>query len=97
MIKRVTLMGVGALMLLLGTISMVTPIPGGTFLLAAGSVLLICASPWFRRCLQYARTRVALFDRMMRWVEKKMGERIGGILKLTRPGYQTQSGDHGTS
>jgi hypothetical protein len=82
-------------MLLLGTVSMVTPIPGGTFLLAGGSVLLICASPWFRRCLQYARVRIAMFDRLMKWLECRTGERIGGVLKLTRPDYQPQSGDHG--
>ena len=82
-------------MLLLGTVSMVTPFPGGTFLLAGGSVLLICASPWFRQCLQYARVRISLFDRMMSWPESKMGERIGGVLKLTRPGYEPKPGDHG--
>jgi hypothetical protein len=93
--KRIAVMSVGTLILLLGTVSMVTPIPGGTFLLAGGSVLLICASPWFRRCLQYARVRIAKFDRLMKWLESRTGERIGSVLKLTRPDYQPQSGDHG--
>ena len=86
----------GSLLLLMGTISMVTPIPGGTFMLAAGSVLLICASPWFRRCLQILRTRFGLFNRIMTWMENKMGDRIGGVLKLTQPGYDPKPGDHGT-
>jgi len=86
--KRVALMILGTLMLLLGAISMVTPFPGGTFLLAAGSVLLICSCPWFRLCLQYARARFTLFDRMMVWLESRMGERIGTVLKMTQPGYR---------
>lgn len=94
--KRTFFIILGSLLLLGGTISMVSPIPGGTFMLAGGSVLLICASPWFRRCLQYLRSRFGWFNRLFEWLEGKTGERIGGILRLTHPGYETQPGDHGT-
>ncbi len=88
--KRVICISVGTLLLLLGA----TPIPGGTFMLAAGAVVLICASPWFRDCLQYFRGRFALFNRIMTWLENKTGERIGSILRLTKPGYKMKPGDH---
>lgn len=94
--KRMTLMSIGVLLLLLGTISMVSPIPGGTLMLATGTVLLICASPWFRRCLQFIRSRFKLFNRIMSWMENKMNTRISNILKLTQPGYEPKPGDHGT-
>lgn len=94
--KRMTLMSIGVLLLLLGTISMVSPIPGGTLMLATGTVLLICASPWFRRCLQFIRSRFKLFNRIMSWMENKMSTRISNILKLTQPGYEPKPGDHGT-
>ena len=86
----------GILLLILGTISMVSPIPGGVFMLSFGSVLLICSSPWFRRCLQFLRTRFSRFNKVMMWMENKMGRKIGDILKLTQPGYKPQPGDHGT-
>lgn len=94
--KRMPLMSIGVLLLLLGTISMVSPIPGGTLMLATGTVLLICASPWFRRCLQFIRSRFKLFNRIMSWMENKMSTRISNILKLTQPGYEPKPGDHGT-
>ena len=94
--KKAFFVVTGIVLLLLGTISMVTPIPGGTFMLALGSVLLICASPWFRRCLQLLRRRFKLFNRMMTWLENKTGERIGGVLKLTQTDYEPKPGDHGT-
>ncbi len=87
---------VGSLLLLVGTISMVTPIPGGTLMLASGSVLLICSSPWFRRCLQILRQKLNWFNRLVTWMEGRMPEKISSILKLTQPGYVPKSGDHGT-
>lgn len=94
--KKAVVIFAGILLLLLGTISMVSPIPGGTFMLAFGSVLLICASPWFRRCLQFFRKRFHWFNKLMGWLERKTGQRIGGVLKLTQPGYELKPGDHGS-
>ncbi len=93
---RVLLVIVGSLLLLLGVVLMVSPIPGPTFLIALGVVLLICSSPWFRQCVQFLRSRIKLFNRLMMWMETKMGQRIGSILKLTQPGYEPRVGDHGT-
>ncbi len=89
--KRIACICVGLLLFVLGF----SPIPGGMFLLAAGSVLLICASPLFRYCLQSFRARFSFFNRMMTWLENKTGERIGAILRVTQPGYKPQPGDDG--
>ena len=89
--KRVFTIVAGIILILLGSV-----VPGGSFLLALGTMLLICASPWFRQCLQFLRTRFARFNKMMTWMENKMGDRIGSVLKLTEPGFESKPGDHGT-
>jgi len=38
-------------------------------LYAGGMVILICASPLFRLCMQALRTRFRFFNRMMSWME----------------------------
>ncbi|MEP3479580.1 MAG: hypothetical protein ABJZ55_10060 [Fuerstiella sp.] len=89
--KRIFAMVAGTVLLLLGSV-----VPGGSFLLALGAMLLICASPWFRKCLQFLRTRFNRFNKIMTWMENRMGDRIGSVLKLTEPGYEPKLGDHGT-
>lgn len=89
--KRMFTIVAGIVLLLLGSV-----LPGGSFLLAMGTMLLICASPWFRQCLQWLRTRYTWINKMMTWLENKMGDRIGSVLKLTKPGYEPKPGDHGT-
>ena len=91
--KRIFLVVIGGVLLLMGAVSMLTPIPGATFMLAGGMVILICASPLFRLCMQALRTRFRFFNRMMSWMEEKTGERLGGALRLTQPGRQPEPGD----
>jgi hypothetical protein len=77
-----------SVVLLVGLISMVTPIPGGTMMIAGSLTALICTSPRARRCLQFMRTRMNWFNKMMAWVEKTVGNRIniiGVALRQTRP------------
>ncbi|NQU47270.1 MAG: hypothetical protein HQ519_01380 [Planctomycetes bacterium] len=83
--SKLLTVAIGTLLLILGAISMVTPIPGSTFFLASGMTLLICASPWFRACLSWSRRRAKLFNKMMTWLENHTGKKIGGVLKTTRP------------
>jgi hypothetical protein len=67
---------------------MVTPIPGGTFLIAGSLTALICSSPLARRCLQVMRTKINWFNKSVFWIEAKVGNRIGIVgraLKQTRP------------
>jgi len=67
---------------------MVTPIPGGTLLIAGGLTALICTSPTARYCLMWIRSRVNWFNKLMFWLEAKVGSRIktmGVALGKTRP------------
>jgi hypothetical protein len=77
-----------SLTLLIGLVSMVTPIPGGTLLIAGSLTALICTSPRARRCLQILRTRLEFLNKGILWVEEKVGNRIGIVgnaLRQTRP------------
>ncbi len=77
-----------------GAVSMVTPIPGGTLLMALGLALLIYASPKARLCVQWARSRMARLDRIVAWLERKAGSRIAVIsdtLAKTRPLQGTEN------
>ena len=74
--------------LVLGIISMVTPIPGGTLFIAGGLTGLICSSARARFCVKWIRTRVAWFIKTIFWLEEKVGPRvkvIGTALLQTRP------------
>lgn len=75
-------------LLLLGLISMLTPIPGGTIMIATSVTALICSSPRARACLRILRTRSNKFDEAFYWLENKVGKRIdfvGNALIMTRP------------
>ena len=86
-----------SVILLIGIVSMVTPIPGGTVMIAGSLTALICSSPRARRCLQFMRTRMNWFNKMVAWVEKSVGDRIGIVgtaLRQTRPlAYKEASPD----
>jgi len=77
-----------SLMLLLGFISMVTPIPGGVLLISGGLTLLICSSSTARLCLRWIRSRYARFNTFFFWLENKVGKKIkviGNALSQTQP------------
>jgi len=76
------------LSILFGMVSMVTPIPGGTILIAGGLTALICSSPSARYCLMWVRSRVNWFNKLIFWLEKEVGSRIkiiGVALGKTHP------------
>ncbi len=80
---------VASMTLLLGMISMVTPIPGGILIVAASLTALICTSPRARKVLQFLRIRIEWFNNMFLWMENKIGNRVAIIstaLHQTRPG-----------
>ncbi|NWF39191.1 hypothetical protein F3F96_08590 [Mariprofundus sp. NF] len=82
--------------LLLGLVSMLTPIPGGTLIIAASLTALICTSPRARRGLQFLRVRVNWFNKMFFWLENKIGDRItiiSSALRQTRPGTDITDSD----
>jgi len=79
---------VATLVLILGLVSMVTPIPGGTFMIAGSITVLICSSPRVQACIKFFRGRANWFNRLFSWLEDKIGKRIhfvGDALQRTRP------------
>lgn len=76
------------LLLIIGLMSMVTPIPGGTFLIAISISLLICSNAKVQTCMRYARTKSNRFNKVIFWLENKVGIKvkfIGAALENTRP------------
>jgi uncharacterized protein YqgC (DUF456 family) len=76
------------IILLAGIVSMITPIPGGTLLIAGGFSLLICSSSKAQACVRYVRTKNSRFNKIIFWMEDKVGVRInfiGTALAKTRP------------
>ncbi len=91
---RLLFLFVGSVLLLLGTVA-----PGGTFMMAAGLAILICASPWFAQCVRWLRRCFALLDRMMKTMQRVAGRRMGGILAATDPDVAASAhpGAHGAA
>jgi hypothetical protein len=85
-VTRALLIALGLALLLAGSVA-----PGGSVLMAAGLTMLICASPWFRRCLRLLRVRWGWFDRGMDALERVAGRRMGSILESTRPDRDTDT------
>ncbi len=83
---RIIILVSGSLLLFLGLISMVTPIPGGTLLIAISAGMIICSSITAAHFIQSCRVRFSRFNTVMTWLENKMGDRYGGPLRRTRPG-----------
>ena len=62
-----------------------TPFPGGTLGLAAGLSILVCVSLPFALFLQGARRRFSRFNKLLMWVENRIGKRFARGLMYTRP------------
>ena len=78
--------------LVIGIVSMVTPIPGGTFMIALSVSTLICSNARAQRVMQMLRTRYNYFNKIILWLEIKVGVRIkfiGIALEKTRPLTET--------
>lgn len=76
------------LLLIIGVISMATPIPGGTFLIAISISILICSNAKAQRYMRILRTKYNSFNNMVFWLERKVGVRvkfIGIALEKTHP------------
>jgi len=73
------------IILLIGFVSMFTPIPGGTLLIVAGCTLLICSNARAAAKVKSLRTTKPMLNKTLTWVEDKMGERVSGPMRSTRP------------
>jgi len=75
----------GSILLLLGLVSMVTPIPGGTLFIVVGGGMIICSSEKAEKYIRGKRLKHAGLNERMIWIEDKMGQRISAPLRRTRP------------
>ena len=66
-------------------LSFLLPIPAGTLRLALGLSILVCASLPFALGVQAGRRKFGWLNRLMTWIENKIGEKWAGNLILTRP------------
>ena len=88
-VMRIVILVTGSILLLLGLVSMVTPIPGGTLLITVGVGMVICSSTTAARYIQVCRIKFDRFNRGMSWLENKMGDRLSAPLRRTRPDATT--------
>ncbi|MEP5762302.1 MAG: hypothetical protein ABJ327_23905 [Litoreibacter sp.] len=79
------LIGIAIIVLLIGSVSMFTPFPGGTLLIAGGCTLLICTSERAALKIKNTRRNKSWVNAPMTWVENKMGARLSGPMRRTRP------------
>lgn len=87
--KRKVCTILAVMILALGFVALVTPIPGATIFLALGLTLLISVSPPARFCIQWLRVRFSFFNTIISFIDRKVGSRfetLGKTLKLTDPG-----------
>ena len=75
----------GSLLLFVGLLSMVTPIPGSTLLITVGVGMIICSSITVAVYIQFSRIKFDRINRGMSWLENKMGDRLSAPLRRTRP------------
>ena len=79
------MMALAIVLIVFGLLSWVTPIPGGTALIAAGLGILICTSEKAAQFLMICRTRFGRLDRIITWIEGRVPARLGQAIRRTRP------------
>lgn len=83
--RRIAILTVSAICIVLGLLTVWTPIPSGVPLLAVGIFLLLTVSPRAKKALRNIRTRVPRIDRGIEWVEARAHRSMAVTLKRTRP------------
>ena len=74
-----------------------TPIPGGTLAMTVGVGLIICASERATGFIRKSREKFLRLNKVMTWMENKMGLRLSGPLRRTRPAVKPLSADIGSA
>ena len=66
-------------------LSFFLPIPTGLLRLAIGLSILVCSSLPFALFVQALRKRAAWFNKLILWIENKLGEKMTRGIRFTRP------------
>jgi len=72
---------VGVLLIL----SFFVPIPTGMLRVAMGLSILVCSSLPFALVVQSFRKRFEGFNKLITWIENKLGEKVTRGIRFTRP------------
>lgn len=84
--QRVTLVGSGASLMVLGVLSVPTPVPIGFVLFAMGLYLIARASKRARHSVKGLRRRVPPFSRGLNRVAHRMPKRLRVFIERSDPG-----------
>lgn len=84
-VKQWLIISVAILIFLIGLASVWTPVPIGAILMIFATSLLISNSQTGRSLVRRVRSRFDWVNDKMVWFEERAGERIGRVLKTTRP------------
>jgi len=75
----------GILAVIVGAITMPTPLPFGAPLIALGLAILVSTSSTVRGWMRTVRRRSERFDALVRRMEPHLGRRLGVMMRRTRP------------
>lgn len=84
-VKHWLIISIAILLFLLGLASVWTPFPIGAILMGFATFLLIANSRSGRRFVTTVRRRFGWVDGRMVWFEDRVDNRVGRVLRTTRP------------
>lgn len=94
-VKKAVRISFAFVLITVGPLTAVSPIPGGSLVFPIGLSILICESHRARRVVKYSRTRLPVLNNAMHWVSERAGKKIGDALKLTSPDEANSPKDSG--
>ncbi|OFX10940.1 MAG: hypothetical protein A2516_06175 [Alphaproteobacteria bacterium RIFOXYD12_FULL_60_8] len=74
---------VGMFLILLGLLSVPTPLPIGFLLTLVGLVVLASESPWVVPTIRWMRTKFPALDGLLRQMKDKMPRPVQGLIEAT--------------
>jgi len=84
-IRKLVVIAIAVVCIVLGLLTVWTPLPTGVPLLAIGTFLLVSVSPTARRLMHRWRRRSERVDRALAWVEARAHRKVATPLRRTRP------------
>ena len=67
------------ILLIIGLISMINPVPGGVILIAIGMSMLICSNAKVQAYIKFLRAKSHKVNKIFFWMEEKVGKKINFI------------------
>jgi hypothetical protein len=84
-VKKIAVLATAFVCIVLGLLTVWTPLPTGVALLAVGTFLLVSVSPTARRMMHNWRRRSDRVDRALAWIEDRAHRNVAVPLRRTRP------------